>query len=148
MRHPLDPIFRPESVAVVGASSAPEKFGYIILKNILDAGFRGAVHPVNPKATEILGRPCVPGVADLPPGVDLAVIIVPARAVPQALTEAGQRGIKAAVIITGGFAESGDEGAALQREVVDVARRAGIRVVGPNCQGVNNPHHNLCASWP
>lgn len=148
MRHSLDPILRPDSVAVVGASSAPEKYGYIILKNILDAGFRGPIYPVNPKATEILGRPCLPGVADLPPGVDLAVIIVPARAVPRTLADAGQRGIKAAVIITGGFAESGDEGATLQREVVEAARRSGIRVLGPNCQGVNNPHHGLCASWP
>lgn len=148
MTRQLDSIFRPQSVAVVGASSAPEKYGYIILKNILDAGFAGPVYPVNPKATEILGRPCARSIADLPAGVDLAVIIIPARAVPPALEEAGRRGIRAAVIISGGFAESGDEGAALQREVVEVARRAEIRVVGPNCQGVNNPHHGLCASWP
>lgn len=148
MSHPLDAIFRPRSVAVIGASSAPEKYGHIILKNILDAGFRGPVYPVNPKAGQILGRPCARGIADLPPGVDLAVVIIPARTVPQALAEAGQRGIKAAIIISGGFAESGDEGAALQREVVELARRTGMRVVGPNCQGVNNPHHGLCASWP
>jgi acetyltransferase len=135
-------------VAVIGASNAPEKYGYIILKNILDAGFRGPVYPVNPKAEEILGRPCLRGITDLPPGVDLAVVIIPARAVPQALTEAGQRGIKAAVVISGGFAESGDEGVALQRQVEEVARRTGIRVVGPNCQGVNNPHGRLCAAWP
>jgi acyl-CoA synthetase (NDP forming) len=148
MSHPLDAIFRPQSVAVVGASNAPEKYGYVILKNILDAGFSGPLYPVNPKAEEILGRPCVRSIADLPPGVDLAVIIIPARAVPQTLTEAGAREIKAAVIISGGFAESGEEGSALQGEVVEVGRRSGIRVVGPNCQGVNNPHHGLCASWP
>lgn len=148
MSHPLDAIFRPRSVAVVGASAAPEKYGYIILKNILAAGFRGPVYPVNPKAAEILGLSCVQSIADLPPGVDLAVIIIPARTVPQALAQVGQHGIKAAIIISGGFAESGDEGAALQREIVEVARRSGIRVVGPNCQGVNNPHQELCASWP
>lgn len=148
MRHPLDAIFLPQSVAVVGATNAPEKYGYIILKNILDAGFSGPLYPVNPKAGEILGRPCIRRIADLPPGVDLAVIIIPARAVPQALTELGQREIKAAIIISGGFAESGDEGAARQREVVEVAKRSGIRIVGPNCQGVNNPHHGLCVSWP
>lgn len=148
MSHQLDAIFRPRSVAVIGASNAPEKYGYIILKNILDAGFQGPVYPVNPKAAEILGRPCARRVADLPPDVDLAVIIIPARAVPQALAEAGTRGIRAAIIVSGGFAESGEEGAALQREVVEVARRTGIRVVGPNCQGVNSPHHGLCASWP
>ncbi len=148
MSHPLEPIFRPKSVAVVGASNAPEKFGYIILKNILDAGFRGPVYPVNPKAAEILGRPCTRGISALPPDVDLAVIIIPARAVPQAVAECGERGIKGAIIISGGFAESGDEGAVLQREVVDVARRSSVRIVGPNCQGVNNPYHGLCASWP
>jgi len=148
MSHPLDAIFRPKSVAVVGASNAPQKYGYIILKNILDAGFAGAVYPVNPKATEILGRPCTRSIAELPTGVDLAVIIIPAKAVPQAVADCGQRGIQAAIIISGGFAESGDEGAALQREVVEAARRFGVRVVGPNCQGVNNPHHALCASWP
>ncbi|HSB73393.1 MAG TPA: CoA-binding protein [Candidatus Methylomirabilis sp.] len=148
MSHPLDALFRPRSVAVVGASSAPEKYGYIILKNILDAGFPGPVYPVNPKASEILGLPCCPRVADLPPDVDLVVIIIPARAVPQAVAECGERGIKVAVVISGGFAESGDEGARLQREVVEAARRSGIRVLGPNCQGVNSPHHGLCASWP
>jgi acetyltransferase len=148
MSHPLDAIFRPQSVAVVGASNAPEKYGYIILKNILDAGFAGSVYPVNPKATEILGRPCTRSVAELPRGVDLAVIIIPAKAVTQAVADCGQRGIQAAIIISGGFAESGEEGAALQRAVVEAARPFGLRVVGPNCQGVNNPHHGLCASWP
>jgi acetate---CoA ligase (ADP-forming) len=148
MAHPLDLLFCPASVAVIGASSSPEKYGYIILKNILDAGFRGPVYPVNPKAAEILGRPCCPRVADLPPGVDLAVIIIPARAVPQAVAECGDRGIKAAVVISGGFVESGDEGARLQQDVVEAARRAGIRLLGPNCQGVNAPYHGLCASWP
>jgi len=148
MSHSLESIFHPKSVAVIGASNAPEKFGYIILKNIIDAGFAGPVYPVNPKAAEILGRPCTPGIAGLPPGVDLAVIIIPARAVAQAVAEAGQRGIRAAIIVSGGFAESGEDGAALQREVVEAARRSGVRVVGPNCQGVNNPYHGLCASWP
>lgn len=148
MGHPLEPLFRPKSVAVVGASNAPEKFGYIILKNILEAGFPGPVFPVNPKATEILGRACRRSIADLPPEVDLAVIIIPARAVPQAVAECGERRVRSAVIISGGFAESGAEGAALQQAVVENARRFGIRVVGPNCQGINNPHHGLCASWP
>jgi len=148
MSHPLDAIFRPTSVAVVGASNAPEKYGYIILKNILDAGFAGPVYPVNPKAAEILGHPCTRSVAELPSGVDLAVIIIPAKAVPQAVADCGQRGIQAAIIISGGFAESGEEGAALQRDVAEAARRYGVRVVGPNCQGVNNPHRRLCASWP
>ncbi|HSB82248.1 MAG TPA: CoA-binding protein, partial [Candidatus Methylomirabilis sp.] len=148
MTHPLHSLFCPASVAVVGASGSPEKYGHIILKNILDAGFQGPIYPINPKAAEILGRPCRQRIADLPSGVDLAVIIIPARTVPQAVAECGERGIKAAVVISGGFAESGDEGGLLQREVVETARRSGVRLLGPNCQGVNNPHHNLCASWP
>lgn len=148
MSHPLDALFTPKSVAVIGASAAPEKYGHIILKNILDAGYGGAVYPVNPKTAEILGRPCSARIADVPPEVDLAVLIIPARAVPQAIAECGQRGIKGAIIVSGGFAESGEEGAALQRQVVEAARRFGVRILGPNCQGLNNPHHGLCASWP
>lgn len=148
MSNSLQALFRPASLAVVGASAKPEKLGFQILKNILDAGFAGSVYPVNPKATEILGRPCTRSVTELPPGVDLAVIIIPAKAVPQAVVDCGQRGIKAVIIISGGFAESGEEGAALQRAIVEAAGPFGVRVVGPNCQGVNNPHHRLCASWP
>lgn len=144
----LDAIFTPASVAVVGASTNPEKYGYQILKNILDAGFRGKVYPVNPKADRILDLPCVKGIADLPPAVDLAVIIIPARLVPEAIRECGEKGIRAAIVISGGFAEAGEEGARLQAQALAHARRSGLRVVGPNCQGVNNPHHGLCASWP
>lgn len=145
---PLDVIFRPKRVAVVGASASPEKYGYIILKNILDAAFQGTVYPVNPKAEAILGLPCTKSIADLPEGVDLAVIIIPAKAVPEAIRECGLRSVRAAVIISGGFAESGPDGAALQVQVGAIAREFGVRIVGPNCQGVNNPHHGLCASWP
>lgn len=144
----LDAILRPRSVAVLGASTSPGKLGYQILKNILDSGFQGAVYPINPKAGAILDLPCYPNVQAIESPPDLAVIIIPARLVPQALHECGEKGVKGAVIISGGFAEAGPEGAALQQQVVDVAREYGIRVVGPNCQGVNNPHHPICASWP
>lgn len=144
----LDAILRPRSVAVIGASTSPEKLGHQILKNILDSGFRGPVYPVNPKADTILDLPCYPNVQAIDPPPDLAVIIIPARFVPRALEECGEQGVRGAVIITGGFAEAGPEGEALQQQVVEVAQRYGIRVVGPNCQGINNPHHPLCASWP
>jgi len=144
----LDAILRPESVAVIGASTSPEKLGHQILKNVLDSGFQGPVYPVNPKAETILGLPCYASVKEIDVPPDLAVIIIPARFVPQALEECGEHGVRGAVIITGGFAEAGPEGEALQQQVVEVAQRYGIRVVGPNCQGVNNPHHPLCASWP
>lgn len=147
-RHELDCIFRPDCIAVVGASNNPEKFGYKIFKNILDAGFQGEVFPVNPKGEEILGRRSLRSVDELPEGVDLAVIIIPAKSVPDAIMRCGKRGVKASIIITGGFSEAGREGEILQQEVLRNARDFGIRLIGPNCQGVNYPYHHLCASWP
>ena len=85
---------------------------------------------------------------EIPSGTDLAVVIIPAPSVAGAILELGERKVRAAIVITGGFAESGPDGARLQEEVKQNAARCGIRVVGPNCQGVNYPHHNLCASWP
>lgn len=144
----LAPLFRPERVAVVGASSSPEKMGFQIFRNIVEAGFRGEILPVNPKGETILGRPSLKSAADLPLGTDLAVLIIPAKLVPGTLLQLGERHVRAAVVISGGFAESGEEGAALQDELARNAARCGIRVVGPNCQGVNYPYHGLCASWP
>ena len=144
----FEALFRPKAVAVVGASTQPEKLGFQVFRNLVEAGFDGPVHPVNPKADAILGRKAFPGVADLPEGVDLAVIIVPARLVPETLRVCGRKGTRAAIVISGGFSESGPEGERLQQEAVAAAREAGIGLVGPNCQGVNNPYHGLCASWP
>lgn len=144
----LTPLITPRSLAVVGASASPGKLGHTIFRNILDAGFSGPVLPVNPRADAILGRPCAKTLDDLPGPVDLAVIIIPAGAVPEAIAACGRRGIPAAVVITGGFAESGEEGARLQAALAETAGRYGVRVLGPNCQGINNPHHGLCASWP
>lgn len=143
----LAPLLTPKSLAVVGASASPGKLGHTILRNILGAGFPGRVVPVNPRADGILGRPCVASVDDLPAPVDLAVVVVPAAAVPDAIAACGRRRIPAAVVITGGFAEIGGEGARLQGALAEAARRHGVRVLGPNCQGINNPHHGLCASW-
>ncbi len=144
----LDAILKPKSVAVIGASTSPDKMGHEILKNIIDGGFKGSVHPINPKADVILDLPCCKSVKDIEGPVDLAVIIIPARFVPQAVQECGEKGVKGAIIITGGFAEAGDEGEELQQQVVAAAQKFGVRLIGPNCQGVNNPHHPLCASWP
>jgi acyl-CoA synthetase (NDP forming) len=144
----LDAILKPKSVAVIGASTSPDKIGYEILKNIIDSGFKGPVYPINPKADVILDLPCHKSVKDIADVPDMAVIIIPARFVPQAVQECGEAGVKGAVIITGGFAEADDEGEALQNQVVEAAQKFGVRIIGPNCQGVNNPHHPLCASWP
>ena len=140
--------FAPTRLAVIGASAKPGKLGFTIFKNILDAGFGGPVIPVNPKGETILGVPSVKSVDDIPSGTDLAVVIVPAASVPGTILQLGERKVRAAIVITGGFAESGADGARLQEEVKQNAARCGIRVVGPNCQGVNYPHHGLCASWP
>ncbi|MGE5278645.1 MAG: acetate--CoA ligase family protein [Acidobacteriota bacterium] len=148
MSDSLQALFRPARLAVIGASAKPGKMGFQIFKNILDAGFPGEVIPVNPKGETILGIPSVKSVGEIPSGTDLAVVIIPAPSVPGAILELGQRKVKAAIVITGGFAESGAEGARLQEEVAGNASRCGIRLVGPNCQGVNYPHHGLCASWP
>ncbi len=144
----LDAILRPGSVAVIGASATPGKLGHEVLKNIQDGGFEGAVYPINPKAESILNLSCYSSIGETPEPPDLAVVIIPARMVPQAVQECGERGVKAAVVITGGFSEAGREGEVLQRQTAEAARRFGLRLLGPNCQGVNNPYHNLCASWP
>ncbi len=144
----LDAFFRPKSVAVIGASDSPEKLGHEILKNLLQGGFPGALYPINPKSEKILNLQCFKNVKDVPDSVDLAVIIIPARFVIQAVRDCGEKGVRAAVIITGGFSEAGPEGEALQHEVARVALERGVRLIGPNCQGVNNPYLPLCASWP
>jgi acyl-CoA synthetase (NDP forming) len=146
--HQLDAIFKPESVAVIGASPTAGKLGYDITYNLIHAGFTGPIYPVNPKADQILGLTVYKQISDISPPPDLAVVIVPAKAVPGVIDQCGTAGVKSAVVVTGGFAEAGEEGAKLQEDLAHTARRYGVRVVGPNCQGVNNPHHNLCASWP
>ncbi len=144
----LWPLFRPAQIAVIGASANPEKMGFQIFRNIREAGFPGELIPVNPKGETILGTGSIKSAAELPEGVDLAVVIIPAKHVPAAILQLGERKVRAAIVISGGFAESGEEGAALQEDLARNAARCGIRVVGPNCQGVNYPYHNLCASWP
>ena len=148
MTSSLTPLFRPARIAVIGASANPEKMGFQIFKNILDAGYSGEVIPVNPKGEVILGLPSIRSAGEIPEGTDLAVVIIPAKLVPATILQLGERKVRSAIVITGGFAESGEEGAALQEEVVRNAGRCGIRLVGPNCQGVNYPYHGLCASWP
>ncbi|HDN75616.1 MAG TPA: CoA-binding protein, partial [Acidilobales archaeon] len=139
-------LFEPKNVAVIGASRDPSKTGHIILRNIIEAGFKGGIYPVNPKADKILGIKVYPNLKSIPEDIDLIVVVVPARIVPRVMEEAGEKGVKAAVIISGGFREVGPEGAKLEHEVVSIARKYGIRFLGPNCQGVNNPHLGLCAS--
>lgn len=148
MAAPLTSLFRPSRIAMIGASANPEKLSFQIFRNLRDAGFAGEIIPVNPKGETILGIPSLKSATEIPEGTDLAVVMIPAKLVPGAMLQLGERKVKAAIVITGGFAESGEDGAALQRELAENAAQYGIRVVGPNCQGVNYPYHGLCASWP
>ncbi len=144
----LDAIFAPQSVAVIGASTAPGKLGYDILYNLIHGGFPGPIYPVNPKADDILGKKAYKAIGDISAAPELAVVVIPAKAVPGAIEQCGAAGVKAAIVITGGFAEAGEAGEKLQEELAAAARKHGVRLIGPNCQGVNNPHRRLCASWP
>jgi acetyltransferase len=144
----LEAFFHQSSIAVIGASEHAGKLGHEILKNLRDGGFPGVLYPINPKSESILGFDCFRNVKDIPGPVDLAVVIIPARFVPQAIRDCGEKRIKGAIIITGGFSEAGPEGEELQKEVARAAKECGVRVVGPNCQGINNPYHPMCASWP
>jgi acetyltransferase len=144
----LNSIFQPKSVAVIGASTAPGKLGHDILANLKNGGFAGPLYPVNPKADEILGLQVYKSIADTPEPPELAVVVIPAKIVTPTLEQCAEKGVKGAIVITGGFAETGEEGERLQEEMAQVIRGTGLKVVGPNCQGVNMPHHHMCASWP
>jgi acetyl coenzyme A synthetase (ADP forming)-like protein len=132
----LDAIFRPKSVAVVGASNRETSVGHAIFKNILLGGFSGTLYPVNPKAHAVCGVHAYPTIGDIPDEIDLALVIVPAAGVPDVLEECGKKGVHGVVVVSAGFKEVGPEGAALEERAVAIARRYGMPVVGPNCLGV------------
>jgi len=132
---------------VVGASRDPSKVGGAVLGNIVSGGYRGAIYPVNPNAAEIGGYLAYASVADVPDPVDMAVIVVPARAAVEAVRQCGDRGIGWAVVISAGFRETGAAGAALERELVAAARDGGVRILGPNCLGLIATRSALNASF-
>jgi acetate---CoA ligase (ADP-forming) len=131
-------LLRPGSIAVVGAGRQPGKIGHEILHNLLSSGFTGPLYPVNPSARSVAGVPCLASVDDLPDGVDLGVIAVPAQEVPKVVEACGRRGVGGLVVVTAGFAETGGEGANVQREIVRLAHAHGMRLIGPNCFGIIN----------
>ncbi len=143
----LQQLFEPRSVAIVGASSKPGKVGYDILRNMVSSGYQGEVFPVNPHAEEILGRKCYPSLAQIDSDIDLAVIVVPAASVLAVVEEGGAKGIKTAIVISAGFKEAGPEGIERERQLSDLARRLGMRIVGPNCLGVMSTSNGLNASF-
>lgn len=141
----LTPFFTPRGVAVIGASLDPSKLGHAVLRNLLDPAshFPGPVYPVNPKAEEILGLRCYSAISAVPDPVDLAVIIIPAPSVPVVVEACGERGIHAVIVISGGFREVGGEGVNYERQLIDIARRYQMRVMGPNGIGVIDTHTPL-----
>ncbi|MFQ5711574.1 MAG: acetate--CoA ligase family protein [Candidatus Geothermarchaeales archaeon] len=132
----LDPFFTAKSVAVIGASSTPGKIGYVIFQNMSQYGYKGKVYPINPKLTEIFGIKCYPSVLDVPGEVELVVFAVSSKLVPQILRDCGRKGVKAGVIVSGGFKELGEEYREIEDETVRVAKKHGIRLIGPNCVGI------------
>ena len=143
----LKKFLEPQSVAVIGASATPGKGGNDIIKNIQSNEYRGRLYLVNPKGGEILGVKVSKSISDLPVGIDLAVVILPASASLPALLECAGRGMKAAVLVAGGFAEVDDQGGELQERILDIVRETGMRVLGPNTSGLLSMPQNLAASF-
>jgi len=143
----LDPFFKPKSIAVIGATPTPGKVGNIVIENLLGDGYRGKIFLVNPNHKDILSIPCYPTILDCPGDVDLAVVVVPAKLVPEVLDQTGRKGTKAAVVISAGFSEGGEDGKAREKAMIDTASKYGMRFVGPNSLGVISPHIDMNASF-
>ncbi|MEW6268286.1 MAG: bifunctional acetate--CoA ligase family protein/GNAT family N-acetyltransferase [Thermodesulfobacteriota bacterium] len=145
--HPLDALFQPRSVAVVGASEASGKVGRTLLANLIRSPFGGTVFPVNPTRASVLGVKAYPNLAEVPDPVELAVIVTPADTVPGIIEECVALGVRGAIIISAGFKETGPTGAALEARILETARRGRLRIVGPNCLGVMNPVNGFNATF-
>jgi acyl-CoA synthetase (NDP forming) len=130
------PLFHPQSVALVGASKDPKKWGFNLLFNILKGNYRGRVYPINPKESEILGFKVYPSIAQVPEPVAQAILVVPSSDMPKVIQECGRNGTQVGVVITAGFGEVDQKGKNVEKEMVFLARSSGIRLVGPNCQGI------------
>lgn len=143
----LDAIFKPRSVAVIGATEREGSTGRTIVWNLMQTSFGGVIYPVNPSRHSILGIKAYPSILDVPDEIDLAVIVIPAPAVPTAVRECVQKGVKGAIIISAGFKETGEPGIELERQVLEEARKGRMRIIGPNCLGVMNPISGLNATF-
>ena len=146
-RRSLEPIFKPQNVAVIGASEKQNSVGRTLLSNLISSPFGGTVFPVNLKRTSVLGIKAYPSLRAVPAQVDLAVIATPAHTVPAVITECVETGVQGAIIISAGFKERGPEGIALENEVLDIARKGKMRLIGPNCLGVMHPPSGFNATF-
>jgi acetyltransferase len=145
----LEAFFDPKSVAVVGASTSPEKLGYAVLENLVNGGYAeiGKIFPINPKADEILGQKAYPSVLDVPENIDLAVIVIPYPYVPAVLEECGKKKISGVVVISAGFREAGMEGLERELELLEIAKKYQFRLIGPNCLGIIDTFTPINASF-
>jgi acyl-CoA synthetase (NDP forming) len=139
-------LLHPRTVAVIGAADTEDKWGGRVMLHLKKHGFPGSIVPVNPRRREVLGLPAFPAITSVPHSIDVAVVAVPAERAVAAIRESAAAGVGACIIITAQFAEIGGEGAARQRAIVDVARETGMRLLGPNCLGLINAHHNAALS--
>ena len=146
-RPPLDAIFLPRNVAVIGATETVGSVGRTVLMNLITSPFGGTVFPINPKRPSVLGIQAYPDITQAPAPIDLAVIATPATSVPQVVSQCADAGVKGAIVISAGFKEMGEPGIELERQVLEQARRGKMRLIGPNCLGVMNPLTGLNASF-
>src|SRR3972149_5248256 len=142
------PFFRPRGVVLVGASHDPGKLGYGVAAKPVQSGYQGAIHFFNPQGGRPFDRPGHAALSPVPDPVDPAVLIIPAPPVPDALRACGRRGVRAAIVLSGGFREVGPEGTALEAECRRTARELGIRLLGPNCVGIIDTHLPLDTTFP
>ncbi len=143
----LRPIFSPKSIAVIGASRSPMKIGYEILQNILVQGYTGKVFPINPETPQIMGLKTQPSVLAVKDDIDLAIIAVPAEFVPKVVSECARKKVKGVIVISSGFAETGEKGRQLEDEIAQIAKKAGMRLIGPNTLGYKDPIDSLDAAF-
>src|SRR6266581_3281294 len=146
-RDRLGMFFAARNVAVIGATENPSSVGRTVLWNLISSPFGGAVFPINPKRSSVLGIRAYPNIRSIPEAADLAVIVTPARVVPEVIRDCVAAGVRGAVVISAGFKEIGPEGADLERQVMEQGRRGKLRVIGPNCLGVMSPVTGLNATF-
>jgi len=142
----MDFFFNPDGIAVVGATPNPLKGGNMILKNVL-TGYTGSIYPINPRYQEIEGIPCYPSLSAVPGRIDLAIVFVPAKLVPETINDCAAKGIPGVMIESGGFAETGQDGSSLQQSLKEIAKKTGMRLWGPNCMGLVDAHRGYAFSF-
>ena len=139
----LESTFNADSIAIVGASETPGKAGERRTRSLIEGGFKGKIYPVNPKRDSIFSIRAYPSLKDIEDGVDLVVLVVPVNSIPSAISESVEKGAKCAVIITAGLGETGEDGKRVEREILDISHKSGMRIIGPNCSGIFNAQKNI-----